>query len=266
MQMKIESLGLKTDIMISSLECEMHYEEQYAYMKTPKRGDYYWGNFLITQAQINSQAELDALINVYKRHFDTHGKFITIAFDNPMGDIGRLSIFKNNDFDIYTNLVMQLNKEDWKAKNDLNENYTFKVIKTKDYIMDLVAVHHDPDWRYGPGQDEFLAGKFEALIKLEENGVGQRYVLMDYDKIIADLGIYHQNRLARFNDVVTHKDYRNQGLCYTLVNKASEYIFNNSDVETLVMQADENYFAHKIYRKVGFEKTEKLISIEKVFK
>ena len=266
MQMKIESLGLKTDIMISSLECEMHYEEHYAYMKTPKRGDYYWGNFLITQAQINSQAELDALISVYKRHFDTHGKFITIAFDNPMGDVGRLSIFKNNDFDIYTNLVMQLNKEDSKAKDDLNENFTFKVIKTKDYIMDLVAVHHDPDWRYGPGQDEFLTGKFEALIKLEENGMGQRYVLMDEDKIIADLGIYHQNRLARFNDVVTHKDYRNQGLCYTLVNKACEYIFNNSDVEILVMQADENYFAHKIYRKVGFEETEKLISIEKVFK
>lgn len=264
--MKIESLGLKTDIMISSLECEMHYEEYYAYMKTPKRADYYWGNFLITQALIESQAEFDALISVYKRHFETHNKFITIAFDLPMGDVGRLSVFKNNDFDIYTNLVMQLEKEEFIAKSDLNENFKFKVIQTKNHIDDLIQVHHDPDWKYGPGQDEFLKSKFESLTKLEEKGMGARYVLLEGEKIVADLGIYHENKLGRFNDVVTHRDYRNQGLCYTLVAKATAYVFQNTDVETLVMQAEENYFAHNIYRKVGYDDMERLISIEWVNK
>ena len=260
--MQIESLGLKTDIMISSLECEMYYEEYYAFMKTPNRPDFYWGNFLITQAVIESQAELDALISVYKRHFDSYDKFITIAFDIPMGDVGRLSVFKNNDFDVYTNLVMQLDKKDFKLKDDLNENFTFRVIKTSDFIDQLVELHHDPEWKYGPGQDDFLKSKFESLIKLEDKGMGNRYVLMDDDKLVADLGIYYENKLGRFNDVVTHIDYRNQGLCYTLVSKATEHIFNNTDVETLVMQAEEDYFAHNIYRKAGFDETEKLVSIE----
>lgn len=42
------------------------------------------------------------------------------------------------------------------------------------------------------------------------------------------------------------------------------YIFNNTNVETLVMHADENYFAHKIYGKVGFQEAEKLVAIERV--
>lgn len=57
--MKIKSLGLKTDIFISSLECEMYEHENYVYMKTPSRPDFYWGNFLITQSNIDSKISVD---------------------------------------------------------------------------------------------------------------------------------------------------------------------------------------------------------------
>lgn len=75
-------------------------------------------------------------------------------------------------------------------------------------------MHIDPSWSYGPGQEEFLRSMFEYLIKFEAEGFGQRYVMKDGDKLIADLGIYHKDQLGRFNDVVTHADYRNRGLCF----------------------------------------------------
>lgn len=159
---------------------------------------------------------------------------------------------------------MKLEKEEFKLNKDLNNDFEFTPIATKNYIIELVELHIDPSWSYGPGQEEFLRSKFEYLIKFEAEGFGQRYVMKDGDKLIADLGIYHKDQLARFNDVVTHADYRNRGLCFTLVSNATDYIIKNSDVETLIMHADENYFAQKIYGKVGFQEAEKLVAIERV--
>ena len=62
--------------------------------------------------------------------------------------------------------------------------------------------------------------------------------------------------LARFQSVETHPDFRGRGLAGTLVHRVSGYGFGELGARTLVMVADPDYLAVRIYRSVGFADTE----------
>ena len=62
--------------------------------------------------------------------------------------------------------------------------------------------------------------------------------------------------LARFRLVETDPAYRGRGLAGTLVHHVSEYGFGELGATTLVMVADPDYVAVRIYRSVGFDDTE----------
>ena len=69
--------------------------------------------------------------------------------------------------------------------------------------------------------------------------------------------------LARFQTVKTHPDARGRGLAGTLVHEISRFGFADLDAETLVMVADPEYLAIRLYRSVGFADTEVQIGVER---
>jgi predicted GNAT family acetyltransferase len=62
--------------------------------------------------------------------------------------------------------------------------------------------------------------------------------------------------LARFQNVQTSPEDRGRGLAGTLVHHASTYGLTQGGARTLVMVADPDYLAVRIYRSVGFNDTE----------
>jgi predicted GNAT family acetyltransferase len=69
--------------------------------------------------------------------------------------------------------------------------------------------------------------------------------------------------LARFQNVKTHPDARGRGLAGTLVHRVSRYGFDELGADTLVMVADPDYLAIRIYRSVGFADTERQLQAER---
>ena len=69
--------------------------------------------------------------------------------------------------------------------------------------------------------------------------------------------------LARFQLVETHPDVRGRGLAGTLVNHVSRYGFDTLGAETLVMVADPEYLAIRLYRSVGFSDSESQLQVER---
>ena len=69
--------------------------------------------------------------------------------------------------------------------------------------------------------------------------------------------------LARFQTVKTHPDARGRGLAGTLVHEISRFGFADLDAQTLVMVADPEYLAIRVYRSVGFADTEVQIGTER---
>jgi len=62
--------------------------------------------------------------------------------------------------------------------------------------------------------------------------------------------------LARYQSVETHPDLRGRGLAGTLVHRVASYAFDERGARTLVMVADPEYLAVRVYRSVGFDDTE----------
>jgi predicted GNAT family acetyltransferase len=69
--------------------------------------------------------------------------------------------------------------------------------------------------------------------------------------------------LARFQSVETHPDVRGRGLAGTLVHHASRYGFGGLGAQTLVMVADPEYVAIRVYRSVGFAVSENQLGVQR---
>jgi predicted GNAT family acetyltransferase len=84
------------------------------------------------------------------------------------------------------------------------------------------------------------------------------------DDLVATLGMFTGYGVGRFQHVVTHPEYRRQGICGTLVHEIASLALTRDDVDSLVMEADPAHHASRLYKSLGFKRTEILYSLQKV--
>ncbi len=68
--------------------------------------------------------------------------------------------------------------------------------------------------------------------------------------------------LARYQDVETHPEFRRQALAGTLVGHAGRYGLADLGAVRLVMVADPDYHAFRLYESLGFRRTEDQVGFE----
>ncbi len=96
-------------------------------------------------------------------------------------------------------------------------------------------------------------------------GLGRWFGAFLDGRLVADMGIFTDAQvgdLARYQSVVTHPDFRRRGVCSTLLYEVGRFAFSALGAKTLVIVADEHYFAKNIYGAVGFKVREKQGSLE----
>ena len=81
--------------------------------------------------------------------------------------------------------------------------------------------------------------------------------------LVADLGIYCDGGLGRFQTVETHPAFRRRGLAGSLVFQAARHALGPMRMETLVLVADADSPAERLYRSVGFLPTEYQVALER---
>jgi GNAT superfamily N-acetyltransferase len=126
----------------------------------------------------------------------------------------------------------------------------------------------DADWRQSselaaaiyagePGGDaEFVAARLAAQRALTEAGHGAWFAAFLDGTLVAQLGlITDRSGLARYQNVETHPAARRRGLAGTLVWHAGATALTGA-ASTLVMVADPEDAAIRVYRSVGFTVTE----------
>ena len=87
---------------------------------------------------------------------------------------------------------------------------------------------------------------------MERAGFGQWYGGFLNGQLVGGLGLFHHQRVGRFQSVSTAPDFQRRGVCQTLVYEASRRLLDSGAVDHLVMCADPDYHAIKIYEAVGF--------------
>ncbi len=105
---------------------------------------------------------------------------------------------------------------------------------------------------------KFAMRKAETERSLVDEGRGAWLGAFAAVRLICSLGLFAVgDGLGRFQSVETHPDARRQGVAGTLVHAASRHGLETMGLRSLVMVADPQYSAIRIYRALGFRDSER---------
>ena len=117
----------------------------------------------------------------------------------------------------------------------------------------------------GVGYDlDFCTRRAAADRGLVDAGHGRWYGAFVDDRLVSSMGLFTASPgLARFQSVKTHPEHRGRGLAGTLTHVVGRFGLDELGARTLVMVADPDYLAIRVYRSVGFRDTEVLLQAER---
>ncbi|MEX2541714.1 MAG: GNAT family N-acetyltransferase [Trueperaceae bacterium] len=118
------------------------------------------------------------------------------------------------------------------------------------------------DFRYGEeGYRTYLAPKMKTYRRMQDAGLGSWFGAFWGEKLVADMGVFAEAGIARFQSVKTHPDFRRRGICGTSVAEVARYALGELGASQLVMLADPGYQAARIYESVGFVPRERVAGV-----
>jgi ribosomal protein S18 acetylase RimI-like enzyme len=146
----------------------------------------------------------------------------------------------------------------------LNQNADYRPLVSDqdwDEAAALTQACHPGD----PSVRDFLNRRMATRRRLAEAGHGALFGAFLHQRLAAHLGIFKTtDGVARFQDVETHPDSRRQGLAGSLVYAAAQYALTNLAARTLVIVADPDNGAIRLYRSLGFVDKEQQIMLERL--
>ncbi len=142
---------------------------------------------------------------------------------------------------------------------------SFRTLQTEDDWRQATEnqVRCRDDERGEAGYRVFKEAEMRRYRAMAQAGRGAWFGAFLDGGLVADLGIYHDGKLGRFQTVETHPDHRRRGIGGTLVFHAARHALGQMGLETLVLVADADSPAERLYRSVGFLPTERQVAVER---
>ncbi|HZW03289.1 MAG TPA: hypothetical protein VFF68_05150 [Anaerolineaceae bacterium] len=261
--MDIRSLGYRTELIFPRFDGEITEREDYWVIRTPSNPTFFWGNYLLYK-QPPAEGDYARWRAAFAREIGVQPQVNHVVFgvDAIDGQPGAVQPFLDAGFTLFETVVLtasavqpppRLNHEvsvrrlveDWEWQQAI-ENQT----------ADRPEGHSEGAYRI------FQERRFARYRKMTAAGLGYWFGAFLGETMVADLGIYRDREIGRFQTVETLLAFRRRGICGTLVYTAARCAFEEMGLRTLVMLADEHYFAAGIYESVGFQRTEVNVGLE----
>ncbi|WP_371402483.1 GNAT family N-acetyltransferase [Kribbella sp. NBC_00662] len=253
--MDITSLGYRTDLLLLELGGSTFRDTgEYVVVRTPANPGYWWGNFLLYRTPF---APDDARIRLddFHREFPT-AEHVAIGIDSVDGAIGAEDEVKAAGLTIDRSVVMTADRVVPPPRPNTESTYRF-LDRDSDWAQLFDQSLATADMTVDAAYEDFTRRKQAAQRALVEAGHGKWFGAFDGDRLQSSMGLMFDGKgVARFQNVQTSPEDRGRGLAGTLVHHVSTYGLTEGGARTLVMVADPDYLAVRIYRSVGFKDTE----------
>jgi ribosomal protein S18 acetylase RimI-like enzyme len=255
--MNIRSLGRRTDLMFARFSGKVSDRGNYTLVQTPDNPGYHWGNYIVFD-----HAPIKGSLQGWKALFDQEFPYYTephhyvFTWDMENNIPGDLKEFIDAGFEFSTATVLTAEK----LNPPPHENYRLEIRKiTTDQewqdVTDLQTICTDQKF-VNEYFHEFKKTQMGAYRKMSEKGMGHWFGAYLDETLVGDLGIFHEGGIGRYQNVGTHPDFRRMGICGTLVYQTGLMALKEYGVSCLVMEADVDYHAARIYESVGFKRKE----------
>ncbi|NUM88688.1 MAG: GNAT family N-acetyltransferase [Bdellovibrionales bacterium] len=256
--MAIQSLGFKTEMIFHRFDGVVVDRGDYIVVKTPSNPGFFFGNLLLF-FQAPKIGTLRQWKETFRKEFVDipEVRHLTFLWDSPAEGVGETTELEQEGFKVDFSVV--LTAKAVHAPKKMNSHVTIRPLSTdsewrqvtENQILSKSFDFKEPEYRI------FKERQMARYRAMSEQGQGHWFGAFLDGKLVGDLGIYRDGTLGRFQSVETHPDFQRQGVCGTLVYKSARFALEKMGLMDLVMVADENYHAAKIYESVGFAPTAK---------
>jgi ribosomal protein S18 acetylase RimI-like enzyme len=264
---RITSLGYRTDVMVRRLSGSLVEEHSdYTVVRTPENPAFWWGNFLLMPAapSLADAAQWESWF-VAELPDAQHRAFGLDTTDGACGDAVALAALGATT---RINAVMSAGT----AREPKLPDFELRTFDEPDWAQLATlrsTVYEAPD--VDTSDDEtspenveamFVARQIAASQKLVADGDGEWLGAFDHGRLVAALGIVSDGLgTARYQAVETHPNYRRRGLAGRLVYDAATLAADRFDAHQLVIVADPEDHARRLYESLGFVTIERQVEI-----
>ena len=264
--MRVTSLGYRTDLGVLRADGSQIIDNgDHVVVRTPRNPGYWWGNFLLL-AGAPQAGELDGWLARFSAEFPA-ARHRTFGID--LADVAQVdqSVFTSAGFLGHRDTVLTASAIREPARP--NTTAVFRPLSGDDDwrqaadLREACSATEVPAQAAPSGQD-FAALRTLSRRRLTEASRAVWFGAFADGRLVAQLGVVPApGGLARYQDVETQPGFRRQGLAGTLVWHAGRHAFDEFGSGTLVIVADPDYQAIRIYESVGFARTQEQIGFER---
>lgn len=262
--MEVKSLGYRTDLIFPAFDGEIIDRGSYIVVRTPSNPTFYWGNFLLFENP-PAEGDYDRWRELFVREVGVHPKtkHMTFGWDTVRGEQGIVAPFLENGFRLDKSTVMTAHKLHPPA-HPAEDLVVRPLVSDDDWAQSVEnqVVTREPEF----SEEEhriFRQRAMDRYRKMAARGMGDWFGGFLGTRLVADLGIFHTGRVGRYQSVQTHPDFRRRGMAGKLVYQASAYAMDRYGLDTLVIVAETDSGAGRLYQSLGFEAAEYQVGLEK---
>jgi ribosomal protein S18 acetylase RimI-like enzyme len=265
--MNLQSLSLRTELMLRSFESEIAEKPDYIVIRTPRNPTFRWGNYLVFR-EPPKPGDLERWKAIFAQEVGTPPAINHFVFtwDTTGGEQGAAKEFVEAGFRLEESVVLTARSVNPPPKRNTEcELRAFERDRDWEEWLELALAQNaaePPESREGAGYKDFLQKKISERKRMIAAGWGQWFGAYLGGRLGATMGLFVRGGLGRFQSVDTHPEFRRRGLAGTLLYHVAQKGFAEMSAEDLVIVADQNYFAKDIYASVGFRPTERTVAVE----
>lgn len=258
--MRPQSLGFRTDLRVLELAGSLiENRGTHLVVRSPDSPSYFWGNFiLLAQAPVPGGER--EVVGAFHTEFPD-ADHISIGIDAPELDDDSRAAFEAAGLAIDVASVLTAER----------------LTLPREVEGTIRPLRSDDDWEArallsqalysNVGEQTFLdfaRGKNVMERRLVDHGVMRRYGAFVDGQLVSTAGVVLTHAgWARFQSVETHPDHRRRGLAAAVVYAAGEYAVDDLGAVQLVIVADHDGEAIRVYRSLGFTDSEQQLMLEK---
>jgi hypothetical protein len=254
-----KSLAFITDVAIRALEgASVTGRDGYLVVRSPDNPEFWWGNFLLLDT-LPQPGTAGQWLDRFAAEFPA-AKHVALGIDTT--DSGAVIPADFTHLGLEPERSIALTATCLAEPPHLNHEAEIRTIESDDdweQSVDLALRL----WGSDSGSNvEYQRGRVESRRRIIEQGLGTWFGAFDDGRLVSQLGLFlTKDGVARYQNVETDPAVRRRGLAGTLVWQAGQHGLDELGAHTLVMVADADGDAIRLYRSVGLADAEGQLSL-----
>lgn len=256
--MEIHSLGYRTDLMFHRYDGEVRDAGDCLVIRTPNNPTFRWGNMLLFPRP-PVEGDFERWEERFQQELGRDVGHRVFAWDIDPGDpladdSGSAAAFTAAGFRLERAEILAADTADLRPPARPHPELEIRVLGSeRDWreVIDLQVLCRE-EREDEIGYRRFRERKMTGYRRMQADGLGAWYGGFVSGRMVADMGLFVEGGVGRYQHVETHPEWRRRGIAGTMIHRLARRAFERGEARTLVLAVDPDGPAASLYKSLGF--------------